>query len=95
MNCKPLELARVISDPETIMSGTADKIIQVTQLTTVGGIWPGWMYAGPSMHCICGCGCEIDAFADVLLRPIRGQEGDDETLTWAGLPTPAETPVTA
>ena len=26
------------------------------------------------------------SFADSSLRPIRDQSGDDETLTWAGLP---------
>ena len=28
--------------------------------------------------------------ADKALRPIRDQPGDDETLTWAGLPQPSK-----
>lgn len=29
----------------------------------------------------------VRPIGDNLLRPIRGQEGRDQTLTWAGLPT--------
>lgn len=84
-NCKPGDLARVIDDPESRCAGIVDKIVTVTKPVMVG-VWPGWMYAGSPMVCICGCGRQIDALADALLRPIRGQDGDDETLTWAGKP---------
>lgn len=90
LNCKPGDLARVISDPETVVSGMADKIVKVTQLTLISGVWPGWLYAGPAHVCICGCGCVVNGVADTLLRPIRGQAGDDETLAWAGKPAPVE-----
>ena len=95
LNCKPGDLARVIDDPEARVAGIVDKIITVTQPELLGGLHPAWRYAGPPMVCVCGCGRQIEAVADTLLRPIRGQDGDDETLAWAGKPATHDAPVTA
>ena len=82
LNCKPGDLARIISHPETEQSGSVDRIIKVTSVD--GDSF--WSYQGPPLMCSCGCHRTMDAFHDDLLRPIRGQEGDDETLAWAGKP---------
>lgn len=94
LNCKPGELARVIDDPEARLAGIVDKIISVTTLEQFGP-YPAWRYAGLPMVCVCGCGRQIGSIADVLLRPIRGQDGEDETLTWAGKPAQVDTPEVA
>lgn len=96
LNCKPNDLARVISNEETRICGIVDKVITVLQpngMTEAGFV--AWCYAGPRLRCGCGCFMRLEFIADEVLRPIRGQEGDDETLTWAGKPTPVDTPVTA
>lgn len=94
LNCKPGDLARVISTPATRQANVADKIIKVTELAP-GSPFPAWFYEGPMFFCTCGCGQHLEAFGDVLLRPLRGQEGDDETLAWAGKPATHDAPVAA
>lgn len=96
LNCKPGDLARIISERETRLVGIADKIVKVT--TICGFAFDGtamWHYEGPGLVCACGCGRQVDGIGDSLLRPIRGQDGDDETLAWAGLPATHNAPVTA
>jgi len=91
LNCKPGELARIISDAETRSAKMADKIIEVERLLMIDGD-ACWTYIGPRLKCGCGCMRELAGVADELLRPIRGQEGDDETLTWAGKPAQVDAP---
>lgn len=95
LNCKPGDLARVISEPETVLVGVADKIVRVTSIRgfTINGT-ALWHYEGHRLVCACGCCRQIDGIGDNLLRPIRGQEGDDETLVWAGKPADVTVPAT-
>lgn len=91
LNCKRGDLARVIDDPEARAAGIVDKIITVTEQVRLG-FYPAWLYAGQPLVCTCGCGRQIEALADALLRPIRDQDGDDETLAWAGKPEQTTAP---
>jgi hypothetical protein len=94
MNCKPGDLARIVSSPEMVLLGYADKIIKVIEFSgqTMAGD-SAWTYEPPLLRCPCGCGLMVYGFADHLLRPIRGTEGDDETLAWAGKPDEISTPI--
>jgi hypothetical protein len=94
MNCKPGDLARIISDAETRAAHMADKIIAVDRLVMIEGD-ACWTYSGPRLYCGCGCQRELAGVDDELLRPIRGEDGDDETLTWAGKPSTVDQPVPA
>lgn len=87
MNCIPGDLARVLPFPETITAGTVGKIIRVTEIIghTRSGE-PAWAYEGPMIMCKCGCFQLLHGIADSALRPIRGGEGEDETLQWAPVP---------
>lgn len=93
MNCKPGDLARVISCPESRLAGLDDVFIKVTHLDGVSdnGTNPVWAYEGPMLRHRSGptVGRLVEAFADCILRPIRPQSDDatDETLTWLDVPT--------
>lgn len=90
MNCKPGDLVRVISHPTTIEMNIVDKIFTVNTLEIVSDIWgtmPVWLYTGLPVACLYGCGGNIDFVPDDLLRPIRGLDGTDESLSWKPVPT--------
>ena len=76
LNCKPDDLARIISNAETRSFGCEDKIITVTRLVMMSGL-PMWQYEGQRLRCKCGCGAAVLSISDDLLRPI-GNPGDDE-----------------
>lgn len=44
---------------------------------------PAWKFDPPLVHPILG---ELMFVADAKLRPIRGREGQDETLSWKEVP---------
>lgn len=52
-----------------------------------------WSYESPFWRCACG-NLSL-GLPDDKLRPIRPDEGDDETLEWAGKPVDSQTPVPA
>lgn len=97
MNCKPGDLARVISIPQTRGTGLDDVIIKVTHLdgVTDDGTLPAWAYEGPKLTHRKGptVGRVVTAIADHVLRPIRdpGEDAVDEMLL--RIPSPSE-PVT-
>lgn len=96
MNCRPGDLARVISDPETRRAGIVDKILRVRQMRRLYIFGePAWTYEGPRLFCACPCQRELELIGDSLLRPIRGGEGEDEILCKVGKPAAADQPVTA
>jgi len=91
MNCKPGDLAIVVSAPKEVRHHIG-KIVQVVRLTTS---WDGltcWTLREPFWDVVKGRRGLCEGIADKDLRPIRDQPGQDETLQWAGLPneTPAE-----
>ncbi len=82
MNCKPGGLAIVVG------GGPDDKrtIGSVIKLTRIDPNWhsPAWEYEEPFV--LDDYGFKVLAFAYSFLRPIRDNDGEDETLTWAGKP---------
>ena len=84
MNCKPGDLAIIVRS----IAGNEGKIVRLLRLHTgssnyfFGG--PRWVIDAPVTDC---WGFPINSLADACLRPIRDQEGDDETFSWAGKPT--------
>lgn len=95
MNCKPNDLARIIDSPGTRLVGCVDRIIRVTRLVVLPVYGPSWQYEGPRVCCACGCGFQVGAFSDEVLRPIRdpGPDAVDETLV--GNPAPVREEVSA
>ena len=86
MNCKPGDLAVIVRS----FAGNEGKIvrcIEVVQshdfsgLSVLGG--PRWLIDRPVPLLLCGFTRTV---ADAALRPIRPNDGEDETLTWAGKP---------
>ncbi len=90
MNCKPGDMARVISSAEMQRCGFVDRIVTCeSECETVGG-GPGWNIS-PSLKCQC-CGEICTGLADRVLRPIRNDPGADETLSWVDVPSAVEQP---
>lgn len=79
LNCKPGDLAVVIRDEYGVHEG---KIVLCKQLSTRRVVYPSWE-TEPRLIDPDGRLCIPD---DALLRPIRDNDKEDETLTWAGLP---------
>lgn len=81
MNCKPGDLCRIISTPETEKLGTVGHFVTVREASLMRPhIWREarifWTFEGPFFACGCGCGRPIDLIADDVLRPLR-DPGDD------------------
>lgn len=83
MNCKPNELA-IIVYAEKIIQHTIGKIVELGDHTIhhPSNGQPCWVLKKPFLD---GNG-ECIAIADTSLRPIRDNDGEDESLTWAGKP---------
>jgi hypothetical protein len=83
MNCKPGDLAVVIRarhDGDVALLGA------IVKLTSFGGYEGGdafWHYEGTLYD---SGRWPVKLIADRALRPIRPDDGEDETLTWAGKP---------
>lgn len=102
MNCKPGDLAYIvrpwtrdqdIGRPVTVLRrAVAGQVVEMRG----GGIAKA---EGPGDHAAWLCeasGAGFPCFiADVCLRPFRDQDGEDETLTWAGKPSDIKTPEAA
>lgn len=92
LNCKPGDLAVVVSGyPESNIG----KVITVTRIATLTSAvlgFPCWEYEG---HLDSTIGGRSGLVHDACLRPIRPGDGADETLDWAGLPATHDAPVTA
>jgi hypothetical protein len=82
MNCKPGDLARVISCEKTREVGIVDKIIKITRLTQNYWGVPSWNFEGRLRG---SSGAPVTCIPDSMLRPIRdpGDDAQDQTLTWA------------
>ena len=88
MNCKPNDLARVVSNSETRFYGLVDKIVRVVSLYEFQGqqLWA----LGEPIYCIFGR--HVLGIADELLRPIRdpGDDAVDEMVLKVGNPSHEE-----
>jgi hypothetical protein len=81
MNCKPGDLAVVVKSatrPENV--GRIVRCVRRTVRIGHKSRLPLDCWVVEPDITLCG------AIADECLRPIRDQDGDDETLTWAGKP---------
>lgn len=76
LRCKPGDLAVIVT--ATYDTQHIGKIVQVVQLFDSDS----WI-CDPDLRSKDG---HLLAWVDSMLRPIRDQEGDDETLSWASVP---------
>ena len=88
MNCKQGDLAVIVRS----IAGNEGKIVRCLELD------PAHHFLSPALEVSvrpawrvdrllpAWSGCTHSFVADCNLRPIRGDEGDDETLAWAGKP---------
>lgn len=92
MNCKPGDLARVISCEKTRDAGIVDLIVKVTKLTENYWREPAWNFDGRPLRA--STGAPVTCIPDSMLRPILdpGEDATDETLQWLPVPTTEEVP---
>lgn len=89
MNCKPGDLARIVAPFEEAGRGM---VVTAVRLAARGEIVRSKLgfEEYPVRSDLWVCDAHDERFpcliADECLRPIRGHEGDDETLAWAGKP---------
>ena len=91
MNCKPGDLAVIVKSSY----GNAGKVVRCIRLhdskeRDLDGArfvqpceWPRWVIDRPVTA---ADGSPLFTVADFRLRPIRDNDGEDETLAWAGKP---------
>lgn len=89
MNCKPNELAVVVMTGRHT-TNTLGRIVRVLKrvpanLMATPSRGDGWTYEGERLR-FDGSGRVVDFINDCCLRPIRPNDGEDETLQWAGKP---------
>jgi hypothetical protein len=89
MNCKPGDLALIVSGIPIDNIGKIIKVISVSER------WYGhaWTYEG-SIYAAHFPGVRADAVADCCLRPIRDQPGNEDFVTKARKTLPRAKPVT-
>lgn len=103
MNCKPGDLAVVV---RSRLGRSTGRIVEVVSPAVPGEMARGFRFVpkdetGPYWRIrgrvFLTDGTEIDEWfaQDAWLRPIRDQDGEDETLTWAGKPSDIKTPEAA
>ena len=109
MNCKPGDLAvivRAVIHPENIgaIVHVVRRVVageQVGQYVLTGSGGQSWFVSSRGRPLL----WKLDSgetvyvaerfIGDEFLRPIRDQDGEDETLTWAGKPSDIKTPEAA
>lgn len=98
MNCKPGDLAFVVGPVWARQRSTGEKksldclvgkVVRCVERED-GDLGPGWVIDPPIPYSVwfgatCSVGKVVSLY-DHQLRPIRDQDGEDETLLWAGLP---------
>lgn len=98
LRCRPGDLARIVGMPYQLR-GLNDRFVKLAdeQPFLVEGYW-SWRLAEPVETCLLGNARQggrfyyvgetvvVEILQDEFLRPIRGTDGDDETLAWAGKP---------
>jgi len=80
VNCRPNDLAAVVAGLPECDIGKVVKVLKSCMVNDKAY----WSYEGAI--CFTENGSTADYIADGLLRPIRDNDGEDETLTWAGKP---------
>lgn len=83
MNCKPGELAIIVKAMDSFERQHVGKIVRVLKIKECGH----WDYEAPYLFSVIGpFGCLCVCLDDSQLRPIRDNDGKDETLGWAPSP---------
>lgn len=77
MNCKPGDLAMIVSIESPYHRGKIVTVVRVSNMFD-----DSWV-CDPDLEDAEGVGID---WADCALRPIRPTDGEDETLQWAGKP---------
>lgn len=80
MNCKPGDIAiivRTLRPIDTYTLGMVFKLGNICEMTSERVGRPYWRIEGD----------DSQAVADAVLKPLRDNPGDDETLSWAPVPT--------
>lgn len=95
MNCKPGDLAYIVAPYVECGRGhfvTVERVARRTETFDgtcyhfMNNLGPAWVCSG-AVPCEDGSGVSRRlVIADVCLRPIRDQPGEDQPLQWAGLP---------
>ena len=89
MNCKLDDLAIVV---HSAMVNSTGLVLRCIRLSSAGGLrnLDGSFEYGPvwetDNYGVAVCGSTHNLWMDTDLRPLRDEPGEDETLTWAGLP---------
>jgi hypothetical protein len=97
MNCKPGDLAMIVG-------GVQENLGRLVRVIGPVDVW-GWevealqpltVYTSPPGAAvgILGAGGHAGV-SDHILRPLRDQDGDDQTFTWAGKPSHIDSPAEA
>lgn len=96
-NCVAGDLAVVVRVPDGRLENVG-RVIRVTKLVALPGLMgrmasaQGRIYWEFEGNLLCDDGIPADMVDDAVLKPIRDNDGTDETLTWAG--KPKKTPIT-
>lgn len=87
MNCKPGDMAMVVSGEPSINLGRVIRVTRIAPVSLLLGL-VCWEYEGELIGL---WGIPILSCADDCLRPLRDQDGPDESLSWVTVPA---TPIT-
>lgn len=82
MNCKPNDMAVVVGSCDLTGNHLIGRVFTLTTSYVLDG-YSYWHYDGVKVQTPWG---QLNALWDGALRPIRDEPGQDESLTWAGLP---------
>jgi len=83
MNCVPGDLAVIVRTDRIELIGCLLQCIEICPGASYVMQLETWHFE-PLSHALASTG--LVHIADVCLRPLRGQAGADETLTWARVP---------
>ena len=88
MNCKPGDLAIVVHFPAPFVNGKIVRCVRLAEPCQCEfcNSQPAWFIEEPLEFLVIGRTLRVEGFFDEYLRPIRDQEGQDETLSWAKVP---------
>lgn len=79
MNCKPGDMAIIVSVPDQCVAHNIGRIVEVISLTTVHGL-PTWLLKHPFKDTVNGWTGTCRGVADRNLQPIRPTRPFDEQL---------------
>lgn len=99
MNCKEGDLAVVASSKYGVNVGKLLTVIRLATFSEIEEEMPGSLEHGPiwrtdrpmTWKTSSGKCCDAFLAPDSRLRPVRDNDGEDQTLTWAGKPSDIKT----